>query len=171
MLNLKEATELLKAEGITHSEQDVIRFILDSKLKAKRRKSLNVDYVIQPIDLAAFIVYQQLAEQSKKYGIDYKHWEKTFQENKRLKEENEELKVMIRIEQSKVRSLKRMLQAEYALADSPSVNYADLFGLEANADREVIKKEFKKLLKALHPDRGGDDRLFRVFYEHYTKAK
>ncbi|GHH96939.1 J domain-containing protein [Neobacillus kokaensis] len=171
MLNLKEATELLKSEGIINSEQDVIRLILNGKLKAKRSKSLNVDYVIHPIDIAAFILKKQIADRSKKYGIDYQQWEKTFQDNKRLKAENEELKVKVRIEQTKVRGLKRMLQAEYALTESPPLAYTDILGLETDTDKDVIKKEFKKLLKALHPDHGGDDRLFRVFYEHYTKVK
>ncbi|MCM3570845.1 J domain-containing protein [Neobacillus mesonae] len=172
MLNLKEAAVLLKTEGIAHDEQDVIRWILDGKLKAKRTKSLNIDYVIEPIDLAAFMIEKLIEKRIQKYGVDYLKWEKTFSDNKRLKEENEELKAKIRIEQTKVRGLKRMLQAEYALSEEPSpLTYVSLLGLDANADKEIIKKEFKKILKALHPDRGGDERLFRVFYEHYDKAK
>jgi curved DNA-binding protein CbpA len=38
--------------------------------------------------------------------------------------------------------------------------------LGAAADNEMVKK-FKKLLKALHPDRGGDERHFKVFFDHY----
>ncbi|MFZ7944451.1 J domain-containing protein [Neobacillus sp. 19] len=171
MLNLKEATELLMDQGITDNEQVVIRWILDGKLKAKRTKNLNIDYFIKPRDLAAFILEKQIEERCSQFGVDYHHWEKTFYENKKLKQENEELKTMVRLEQTKVRGLKRMLQAEYALADSPPLTYAALLGLDMDADKELIKREFKKLLKGLHPDRGGDERLFRVFYEHYSKAK
>ncbi|MFK9090676.1 J domain-containing protein [Bacillus salipaludis] len=171
MLNLKEVTEQLRDEGITGSEQVVIRWILDGKLKAKRTKDLKIDYLITPRDLAAFILEKQIEKRSSQFGIDYQHWEKTFYDNQKLKEENEELKSMVRIEQTKVRGLKKMLQAEYALADYPPLTYATLLGLEPDADNELMKKEFKKLLKALHPDRGGDERLFRVFYEYYSKAK
>ncbi|WML39464.1 J domain-containing protein [Neobacillus sp. OS1-2] len=171
MLNLKEVTEILKDEGITDSEQVVIRWILDGKLRAKRTKNLNIDYVISPGELAAFILKKLIEDKCKQFGVDFHHWEKTFNENKHLKEENEELKTKVRIEQTKVRGLKRMLQAEYALADPPPLTYSTLLGLDINPDKEIMKKEFKKLLKALHPDRGGDERLFRVFYEHYTKAK
>ncbi|MFJ7726647.1 J domain-containing protein [Neobacillus sp. NPDC097160] len=171
MLNLKEVTEQLRDEGITGSEQVVIRWILDGKLKAKRTKDLKIDYLITPRDLAAFILEKQVEKKSSQFGIDYQHWEKTFYDNQKLKEENEELKSMVRIEQTKVRGLKKMLQAEYALTDYPPLTYAALLGLEPDADNELMKKEFKKLLKALHPDRGGDERLFRVFYEHYSKAK
>ncbi|WHY79815.1 J domain-containing protein [Neobacillus sp. WH10] len=171
MLNVKEATELLWNEGITNNEQVVIRWILQGKLKAKRTKNLNIDYIIKPTDLAAFILEKKIEKRSSQFGVDYHQWEKTFYENQQLKEENEALKSKVRIEQTKVRGLKRMLQAEYALTDSPPLTYCELLGLEPDADKELIKKEFKKILKALHPDRGGDDRLFRVFYEHYTKTK
>jgi len=171
MLNVKEATELLRDEGITNNEQVVIRWILDGKLKAKRTKNLNIDYIIKPSDLAAFILEKKIEQRSSQFGVDYHQWEKTFYENRRLKEENEALKSKVRIEQIKVRGLKRMLQAEYALSDSPPLTYFELLGLEQDAEKDLIKKEFKKILKALHPDRGGDDRLFRVFYEHYTKTK
>ena len=36
---------------------------------------------------------------------------------------------------------------------------------------ELVKRELKKILKSLHPDRGGDERLFKVFYDHYDKLK
>ncbi len=171
MLNLKEVIEQLRDEGITNSEQVVIRWILEGKLKAKRTNNFKMDYMIKPSDLAAFILEKQIEKKSKLYGVDYQHWEKTFHENQKLKQENEELKSIVRIEQSKVRGLKRMLQAEYALSDSPPLTYAGLLGLETDADKELIKKEFKKLLRSLHPDRGGDERLFKVFYEHYSKTK
>nr|WP_263327430.1 J domain-containing protein [Neobacillus sp. Marseille-Q6967] len=170
MLNVKEVTAQLKSLGIADREEVVIRWILEGKLKARRTPDLNIDYVIQPGDLAAFILDKKMEEKIKQYGIDFHKWEKTFYENKRLKEEMEELKSSIRIEQSKVRSLKKMLQAEYALSATAPLTYNSLLGLDAAADNDQVKREFKKLLKALHPDRGGDERLFKVFYDHYEKT-
>lgn len=172
MLNLKEAAKLLISEGLADSEQVVIRWILDGKLKAKRTKKLNIDFSIKPGDLAEFILKKKIEERSRRFGVDYFNWEKTFRANQTLKEEIEELRSMVRIEQAKVRGLKKMLKAEHALAGSvsPPLTYASLLGLEVDSEQELVKKEFKKLLKALHPDRGGDERLFKVFYEHYSKT-
>ncbi|MFF2448034.1 DnaJ domain-containing protein [Neobacillus sp. NPDC058068] len=170
MLSVKEVTVQLKVAGITDSEQIVIRWILEGKIKAKRTKNLNIDYLIKPADLAAFILKMLIEKKSKQFGVDYQNWEKTFHENQKLKEEIEELKSIIRIEQSKVRGLKKMLTAEYALSESPPFTYSAFLGLDPDADKALIKKEFKKLLKALHPDRGGDERLFKVFYEQYRKS-
>ncbi|MFL6556770.1 MAG: hypothetical protein ACJ8MO_11700 [Bacillus sp. (in: firmicutes)] len=170
MLNVKQVTELLRDEGITASEEIVIRWILEEKIKAKRTKHLNIDFLIEPKDLAAFMFEKKIENKIKHYGVDYQNWEKTFQENKKLKEEIEEVKSNIRIEQAKVSALKKMLKAEYALSDHPALTFNTLFGLDAGAEKEMLKKEFKKLLKALHPDRSGDERLFKVFFEHYQKT-
>lgn len=116
MLNVKEVTEQLKREGITDSEQMVIRWILDGKLRAKRTKQYKIDFLIYPGDLATFILEKKIESKSKQYGIDFLHWEKTFEENQRLKEKIEELNTTVRIEQTKVLSLKRMLTAEYSLS-------------------------------------------------------
>ena len=171
MLNVKEVTEQLRAEGITDSEQVVIRWILDGKIKARRTKHLNLEYSINPVDLASFILEKKIENKTKQFGVDFQNWENTFHENQKFKEEIEQLKTSIRIEQAKNRSLKRMLKAEYALTDSPPLTLGTLVGLDSKEDTELIKKEYKKILKALHPDRGGDERLFKVFYDHYTKLK
>ncbi|MEH7009754.1 hypothetical protein V7087_02900, partial [Neobacillus niacini] len=60
MLNVKEVTEQLRAEGITDSEQVVIRWILDGKIKARRTKHLNLEYSINPVDLASFILEKKI---------------------------------------------------------------------------------------------------------------
>lgn len=171
MLNVKEVTEQLRAEGITDSEQVVIRWILDGKIKARRTKHLNLEYSITPGDLASFILEKKIEYKTKQFGVDFHQWEKTFLENQKFKEEIEQLKTYIRIEQAKNRSLKRMLKAEYALTDSPPLTLTSILGLDTETDTELVKKEYKRLLKALHPDRGGDERLFKVFYDHYEKVK
>ncbi|SHR52355.1 Uncharacterised protein [Mycobacteroides abscessus subsp. abscessus] len=169
MLNVKETTELLRSEGIADSEETVIRWILDGKIRAKRTKDLNINFSIDPFDLATFIVEKKNERLSQQFGVDYEHWEKTFQENTRLKEKMEELEITLRIEQAKVRSLKKMVRSENSLFTPAPYTIHSLLGIEEDADKDFMKKELKKLLKFLHPDRGGDERLFKVFYEHYEK--
>ncbi|MED3562999.1 J domain-containing protein [Bacillus xiapuensis] len=171
MLNVKEVTKYLKQEGITDSELMVIQWILEGKITARRAKNIKIDYLVNPGDLAAFIIEKKIEENTKRFGIDFEQWEKTFHDNQKLKQEIEQLRTSVRIEQAKVRSLKKMLQAEYALASAPPLSYNSLFGLDDSADKSLLKKEFKKLLKCLHPDRGGDEQLFKVFFEHYEKLK
>ncbi|WP_442599879.1 hypothetical protein [Neobacillus sp. D3-1R] len=170
MLNVKEVTELLSSEGITSDEETVIRWILDGKMRAKRTKDYHIDFHIFPGDIASFIVEKKMENKSKQFGVDFEQWEKTFYENQRLKEELEELKTTIKIAQTKVHSLKKMVKAEYALFNQDPPSFHTLLGVDEAADKDLLKKEFKKLLKALHPDRGGDERLFKVFYEHYQKT-
>ncbi len=169
MLNVKETTELLRSEGIADSEETVIRWILDGKIRAKRTKDLNINFSIDPFDLATFIVEKRNERLSQQFGVDYEHWEKTFQENTRLKEKMEELEITLRIEQAKVRSLKKMVRSENSLFTPAPYTIHSLLGIEEDAGNDFMKKELKKLLKFLHPDRGGDERLFKVFYEHYEK--
>ncbi|MDP4163778.1 MAG: J domain-containing protein [Bacillota bacterium] len=171
MLNVNEVTRKLRSEGIADSEQIVTRWIREGKLKATKIKHFKIDYSINPDDLAVFISKKKIEGTEKAFEIDYKQWKKTFDENQKLKEEIEELKSTMRIEQAKVRSLKKMLKAEYALSESPPITLISLLGLDADADEQLVKKEFKKILKSLHPDRGGDERLFKVFNEHYQKTK
>jgi hypothetical protein len=171
MLNLKEVTQQLRKEGITDSEQVVKKWIREGKIKATRTTNIKIDYLINPDDLARFILKTKLEKERDPVGEANQQWEVMFHENQKLKEEIEELKSMLRIEQAKVRSLKKMLKAEYALTHPAPLPFHTLFGLDAAAEKETVKKEFKKLLKALHPDRGGDERLFKVFYEQYKMIK
>ncbi|WP_155890293.1 DnaJ domain-containing protein [Peribacillus kribbensis] len=90
---------------------------------------------------------------------------------KELIQEIELLKTALQIERTKVYSLKKMLKAEYELKDSKKLNLHDLLGLKSHEDISSLKREFKKLLKALHPDKGGDERLFKVFSDHYSTLK
>lgn len=171
MLNVKVVTELLNREGITDSEETVIRWILDGKIRAKRTKDLHINFLMDPGDVAAFILEKKIERKMKTYGVDYDQWEKTFNENETLKEKIEELEIALRISQAKERSLKKMVKTEYSLFTPAPYSIHSLLGIDENADKDLLKKELKKLLKSLHPDRGGDERLFKVFYEHYEKIK
>jgi hypothetical protein len=170
MLNVKEVTELLRSEGITDREEIVIRWILDGKIRAKRTKDYKINFLVHPGDLATFILEKKIESKSKQFGVDFQKWEKTFYENQLLKEKIEELQTTISIEQVKVRSLKKMLKAEYSLYTPAPYTFHSIFGIDDETDQDLLKKEFKKLLKSLHPDRGGDERLFKVFYDHYKKT-
>jgi hypothetical protein len=170
MLNVKEVTEILKNEDITESEETVIRWILEGKLSANRTEGYKIDFLIHPSDLVAFIFEKKMERNSRKYGVDYLQWNKTFEENQSLIEKIEELTATVRIEQAKVRSLRKMLLAESSFNSPTPKSFYNLLGIDATADPELLKKEFKKLLKSLHPDRGGDERLFKVFYEHYKNT-
>lgn len=81
------------------------------------------------------------------------------------------LNTRLHIEQSKVRTLKKMLNSQIEASGTVPSQMEELLGLNKNTDSQVLKKEFKKILKALHPDRGGDERLFKVFKEHYENLK
>ena len=171
MLNMKEVIRRLSEEGITANEQLVTHWIREGKIQTSRTTRIKIDYSIDPNDLAAFILEIKLEKMKQQFELDDQEWERIFSENQKLKEEIEELKSTIRIEQIKIRSLKKMLQAEYALSDSKPLTLKNLLGLDSAAKNELVKRELKKILKALHPDRGGDERLFKVFYDHYDKVK
>lgn len=171
MLNVKEVTEQLKIEGIADSEEIVISWILDGKIRAKRANHYKIDFSIKPGDLAAFILEKKIESKSRQFGVDYQQWEKTFAENQQLKERIVELESTVRIEQAKYNSLKKMLKAKYSLNDTDlPLTLHSMLGVDNDDDHDMLKKEFKKLLKALHPDRGGNERLFIVFYDHYRKT-
>lgn len=171
MLNMEEVIQQLNEEGITANEQLVTRWIREGKIQTSRTTRITIDYSIDPDDLAAFILEKKLEKMKEQFELDDQEWERVFLENQKLKGEIEELKISIRLEQAKVRSLKKMLQAEYALSDSKPQTLNNLLGLDSAAEKEQVKRELKKILKALHPDRGGDVRLFKVFYDHYDKMK
>ncbi|MBM7691504.1 hypothetical protein JOC77_000909 [Peribacillus deserti] len=88
-----------------------------------------------------------------------------------LKQEIELLRTSLHISETKVHSLKKMLKAEYEMSSDKPQNYKFMLGLDQSVDNQAVKREFKQLLKALHPDRGGDERLFKVFSDHYSKIK
>jgi hypothetical protein len=151
MLTIKEAAEQLTSYGMETTEQEVQTWIATGFLDAEYDK-------INPENLAEFIIkkHSDLLEQSRA-------------ENNKLNEHLELLNARLHIEKSKVRTLKKMLNAQIEASVAPISELEDLLGLKQNSNRQELKKEFKKILKALHPDRGGDERLFKVFKNHYEK--
>jgi hypothetical protein len=164
MLNIKDAADHINETGFTASEEDVLRWIQDGSLKAELSPRRNSTYRITLKDLTNFIVDMhtgKLAAQLERHQL----------ENRKLSDELELLNTKIHIEQSKVRTLKKMLNAQIEASGTNAFHLEDFLGLSPNGNQLALKKEFKKLLKALHPDRGGDERLFMVFNEHYRKLE
>jgi phage portal protein BeeE len=164
MLTIKEAADQLSFFGIDATNEEILLWIQEGQLKAERSQRRNVLYKIHLNDLIGFIVQEQKNELSAEL-------EKSKRKNQKLNEELELLNTRLHIEQSKVRTLKKMLNAQIEAAATDPFQLEELLGLKRNTSGPVLKKEFKKLLKALHPDRGGDERLFKVFREQYEKLK
>ncbi|WP_246861185.1 DnaJ domain-containing protein [Bacillus sp. REN3] len=165
MLNLKEAVEQLSGYGISASEKDVIRWIEDGHMNAEINKQRrNTTYKLNIKDLTDFVI--------KKYADDFsKRMEASNREKRELEEKIDLIHTRLQIEQSKVRTLKKLLNSQIESSGPDIIHFSELLGLKQDSNSQSIKKEFKKLLKALHPDRGGDERLFKVFHEHYENLK
>jgi DnaJ-domain-containing protein 1 len=166
MLNVKEAAEHLTSAGIAASEDMVMIWIEEGKLKAEVAQRRKTTYKINVKDLTEFIIQKHVAQLISQN-------EQSHRENQYLTEQLELLKTRIHIEQSKVRTLKKLLNAQIEGTEPSTFPYDELLGLKKqnSNNSQTLKKEFKKLLKALHPDRGGDERLFKVFYDHYENLK
>jgi hypothetical protein len=151
MLTIKEAAEQLTSYGMETTEQDVQTWIETGFIDTESDK-------IPPENLTEFILkkHTDLLEQAR-------------DEKNKLNEQLALLNTRLHIEQSKVRTLKKMLNAHIEASVAPPSELEDLLGLKQNSNSQELKKEFKKILKALHPDRGGDERLFKVFKNHYEK--
>ena len=50
-------------------------------------------------------------------------------------------------------------------------NYYDVLGVSENASNDQIKKAFKNIAKKEHPDRGGNERVFKEANEAYDTLK
>jgi hypothetical protein len=164
MLNLKEAAVQMTSMGIAASDQDILQWIEEGQLKAELNQRRNTSYKISINDLAEFVIQKHTEDLAEKF-------EQSKRENRQLNDQIQLLNTRLHIEQSKVRTLKKMLNAQIEAAGSNASQYEELLGLKQKSNTQALKKEFKKLLKALHPDRGGDERLFKVFNEHYENLK
>jgi hypothetical protein len=164
MLNIKEAADQMTFMGIAASEQDILKWIEEGQLKAELNQRRNTSYKISMNDLAEFVIQKHTEDSAEKL-------EQSKRENRQLNDQIQLLNTRLHIEQSKVKTLKKMLNAQIEAAGSNASQYEELLGLNQNSNNQALKKEFKKLLKALHPDRGGDERLFKVFNEHYENLK
>jgi hypothetical protein len=53
----------------------------------------------------------------------------------------------------------------------PKINYREKLGLSSSCTNEEVKKEFKNLLKILHPDCGGNAKLFQQIKQDYDEFR
>jgi len=44
-------------------------------------------------------------------------------------------------------------------------NYYDILGVDKNADQDTIKKVYRQKAKEFHPDKGGDETMFKKISE------
>jgi hypothetical protein len=164
MMNIKEAADQMTSMGIAASDKDILHWIEEGQLKAELNQRRNTSYKISINDLAEFVIQKRTEDLAEKF-------EQSKRENRQLNDQIQLLHTRLHIEQSKVRTLKKMLNAQIEAAGSNASQYEELLGLNQESSTQTLKKEFKKLLKALHPDRGGDERLFKVFNDHYENLK
>lgn len=54
---------------------------------------------------------------------------------------------------------------------SVDVNYREKLGLSSTATNDEIKSEYKKLIKILHPDKGGNAKMFQTIKEEYDQFR
>ncbi len=54
---------------------------------------------------------------------------------------------------------------------SPEINYREKLGLSSTATNEDIKREYKKLIKILHPDKGGNAKMFQNIKEEFDEFR
>ncbi|KON87788.1 hypothetical protein AF332_13760 [Sporosarcina globispora] len=158
-MNITDAVAQLHKAGIKANDADVERWIKEGIIKAERSPRRQISYTIKTKDLTDFII-------QKHEELHYQKLEDLLFQVKDLKGQIEILNTRVQIEESKVKSLKKMIHVQKMIAEE-EIQPAKLLGLNPDGDMQLIRKEFKKLLKALHPDRGGDERLFKVFNDHY----
>lgn len=161
-MNVKEAAEQLTFVGISANSEKVLQWIKEGKIKAEVYHRRNTDYKINLKDLTEFIIQKRTLDLTLQL-------QESQRINEDLTEQVELLKTRVHIEQSKVRTLKKLLN--FQIEKTGTTSFEELLGVGQDQNKLLLKKEFKKLLKALHPDRGGDERLFKVFNEHYKNIK
>ena len=51
---------------------------------------------------------------------------------------------------------------------NPSKNYYEILGIDKKANKEDVKKAFRKLAQKYHPDKGGSEDKFKEITEAYS---
>jgi molecular chaperone DnaJ len=51
---------------------------------------------------------------------------------------------------------------------NPSKNYYEILGIDKKADKDEVKKAFRKLAQKYHPDKGGNEAKFKEITEAYS---
>jgi DnaJ-domain-containing protein 1 len=47
------------------------------------------------------------------------------------------------------------------------ITYYEILGVREDADKNEIKRRYRHLIKLIHPDKGGDEHLFKLIHEAY----
>ncbi|MED0758853.1 hypothetical protein P4S93_13945 [Aneurinibacillus thermoaerophilus] len=174
-MNTYEALDRLKQAGITDSIQTLRRWLRDGTIKAQRSENRKAGFEVDAEDLKRFI--------NERTGADKDERIRQLEEEiRRLKEKNERLKaddidldeeeddLLTRMNIDFIKQLKQ--QQQMLLYKQQKQNDARYrLGLtETSTDDEVLQ-EFKKLLKILHPDSGGNAKLFNDIKQQYNEFR
>ncbi|MGG3233962.1 DnaJ domain-containing protein [Priestia flexa] len=196
-MNVKEVTEKLKEYGITDSEQMVRRWIRNGEIKSTEIKNRKAGYDISKEDLIEFVKKRKPEAEYKLKVVKLekkieqlksdKHlgaWEEKQNMKKRLEElekenkelqnhnwdlqkENRNLKINIASLESQLSA--RELSSSNAINVTGSIN--NFLGLPDTATKQEVRKVFKQLLKAVHPDKGGNEELFKTLQKQYEQLR
>lgn len=160
-MNIREVVKVLSSRGITDSEQVVRRWIRQGKLKATIRTKKE-GYKIDKLDLANFI--WKRTNDNNKGKADFLE---EFERNRELEREVERLNSEVEtLRQDKIKLLNESMQHIMGnLSTAQATNVSTLFGSEAET-----KKVFRELMKATHPDRRGNEEVFKKISGLYKES-
>ncbi|WP_066174668.1 hypothetical protein [Bacillus marinisedimentorum] len=195
-MNTDQAFKKLKSAGVTDSIQTVRRWLREGKIKAKRTENRKAGYIIENDDLQRFINERTGRDKDKRIkeleykikqkerGVLAKENHKLQLEVDRLRQENLNLKMKSMkqtIDENRNTSNSHSFFSDMSDEDLrqyrqklfgqdlilPSKNYREELGLSSGVTNQEVVKEFKKLLRILHPDTGGNAKLFQRVKEDY----
>src|SRR5690606_31690181 len=129
-MNITDAVAQIQKSGIKANGKDVERWIEEGKIIAERSARRQISYSIKMKDLADFIIQE-------KEKLHRQKLEGVLLQGKDLKGQIEILNTRVQIEESKVKSLKKMVQAQKMIADD-KIQPAKLLGLKPDEDLQII---------------------------------
>jgi translation elongation factor EF-Ts len=164
-LNTYQAFDLLKEAGITDSIQTVRRWLREGKIKSTSTENRKSGFLIDVNDLKRFI--------NERTGTNTDEVNKLKKEIELLKAENKALehafktykKINERPKEDKSKLFDDIME-KFMLTET-NVDYRQKYGLSPTSSNDDVKKELKNLLKILHPDKGGNAKLFQEVKQDY----
>lgn len=165
-MTVEEALVVLKKAKVTDSVQTLRRWLREGKIQSQF-KSKKEGYEIDEVDLNRFIDERTGRDKVKKIkSLETKLAQK---ERNKLTQDNHKLQMEV----DKLRS--DNLHLKFKLLSKPETetvivyksDHRSILGLDDTATDEEVRSTYRKLIKLLHPDKGGDSKLFQKFKEDY----
>jgi uncharacterized small protein (DUF1192 family) len=182
-MNTDQAFEKLNKAGVTDSIQTVRRWLREGKIKAKRSENRKAGFEVDNTDLQRFINERTGAdkdERIKSLQKEIKKLQSTLDKKERgkLAQENHKLQLEVGSLRSDLSMLRmKLFKLEIKQSQQPNpINiqlnkYREKLGLSSTCSDDEVKREFKRLLMSLHPDQGGDAKLFQYFKAEYDEFR